>query len=644
MCGICGEITFDGAPVRAETIVAMRDQLVHRGPDDLGVYVSAAARAGLGFRRLRIIDLSPAANQPMTNEDGTVRVVFNGEIYNFRELRTALKARGHGFRTNADTEVIVHLYEERGAALVEDLDGMFAIAVWDERAGRLVLARDRAGKKPLFYYRDARRLVFGSEIKALFAHPAVPIEIDRAAVPAYFQHGYVPHPSTLYRGVAQVNPASVMTVEPDGRVAERRYWQLEYPDAGSQERVDPAAARARVRELVTAAVKRRLVSDVPLGAFLSAGIDSTIVVGVMSRLMNEPVKTFTIGFEHAGGPGNIAAYDETAGARQVAERFKTDHTEFRVKPAAVQLIDRLIWHHDGAFGDSSAIPTYLVSELTRPHVTVALTGDGGDELFAGYLRFRAALDAERLPRRTGEVLEAALRLLPAAPHERHLLARARRFARFMHLPLVERAARWNSIFPDDLPMLLHPDVLRSAGPLDPLAHLRPGLEALRTLSPLSQLLAANFASYLPDDLLVKTDRCTMAKSLEARAPLLDTALMEYAASLPDAFKLRGRRTKAILRDAFADLVPPQIDQRPKTGFGVPLDAWFRGELREFVRDMLLGSSAASRPYVRHDRVHQLVDDHQAGRGNYGHQLWALVCFERWLQLLPSWTSAPLAGH
>ena len=636
MCGICGEMTFDGAPVRAGTIVAMRDRLVHRGPDDQGVYVSPAATVGLGFRRLRIIDLSPAANQPMTNEDGTVRVVFNGEIYNFRELRATLEARGHRFCTHADTEVIVHLYEERGAGFVDEIDGMFAIAVWDERHGRLVLARDRAGKKPLFYHKDARRLVFGSEIKALFAHPDVPIAIDSAAVPAYFQHGYVPHPSTFYRGVAQVEPASVMTIEADGRVAGRRYWQLDFPDAGTAPRVDAAEARERVRALVTAAVKRRLMSDVPLGAFLSAGIDSTIVVGVMSRLMTERVKTFTIGFE---GAGDIAAYDETAGARLVADRFNTDHTEFRVKPSAVQLIDRLIWHHDGAFGDSSAIPTYLVSELTRPHVTVVLTGDGGDELFAGYLRFRAALAADRLPRASATLLSAVLRRLPAAPNERHLLARARRFARFMHLPRVERAARWNSVFPDDLPLLLHPDVLRSAGLLDATAPLRPGLEARRRLSPLAQLLAANFVSYLPDDLLVKTDRCTMSRSLEARAPLLDTALMEYAASLPDAFKLSGGRTKAILRDAFADLVPPQIDRRPKTGFGVPLDAWFRGELREFVRDILLGPSAASRPYVRHDRMHQLVDDHQAGRGNHGHQLWALVCFERWLQLLPTWAAA-----
>jgi asparagine synthase (glutamine-hydrolysing) len=631
MCGICGEVTFEaGLPVRVETIVSMRDRIAHRGPDAQGVFISTDGRAGLGFRRLAIIDLSADANQPMASEGGAVHVVFNGEIYNFRELRAGLEARGRRFRTRSDTEVLLHLYEERGPAFVDAIDGMFAIALWDASRGRLVLARDRAGKKPLFYFQDGHRIVFGSEIKALFAHPDVPAEVDQAAVPSYFQYGYVPHPATMYRGVRQVDPASVVTVDRDGDVRARVYWRLEYPDASAPARIDYAVARDRVRELTTAAVSRRLVSDVPLGAFLSAGIDSTIVVGLMTRLTSAPVKTFTIGFE------GDAAYDETDAARQVAARFKTDHTEFRVKPSAVQLIDRLIWHHDGPFGDSSAIPTYLLSELTRQHVTVVLTGDGGDELFAGYLRFRAALAAERLPRVAGAVLSAALGLMPSAPNERHVLARARRFARFMHLPLVERVSRWNSLFPDALSDLLHPDVIRAAGANDPLAHVRDELEAFRRFSPLGQLLAANFASYLPDDLLVKTDRCTMAHSLEARSPLLDTALAEYAATLPDTFKLSRGRSKAILRDAFADLIPADIDRRPKTGFGVPLDRWFRGELRDFVRDTLLPPSAKLSGYVRQDRVRQLIDDHLAGRTNAGHRLWALVCFERWLHLLPAW--------
>ena len=627
MCGICGELTFDGAPVRAEAIVSMRDRLEHRGPDSQGLFVSEDRRAGLGFRRLAIIDLSPLGNQPMANEDGSVRVAFNGEIYNFQALRSRLVANGHAFRSQSDTEVLVHLYEDAGLKFVDEIDGMFAIAIWDARAGRLVLARDRAGKKPLFVYRDKRRLVFGSEIKAIFGHPDVPIDVDESHVPAYFTYGYVPHPATFYRGVTQIDPAGVLAVDVDGRTESRRFWQLQFPDAGREARVDRQAARERVRELVTDAVARRLVSDVPLGAFLSAGIDSTVVVGVMSRLMNTPVKTFTIGFE--GAP----AFDETAAARQVAERFKTDHTEFRVNPSAVELIDRLVWHHDGPFGDSSAIPTFLVSQLTRQHVTVVLTGDGGDELFAGYLRFQAALAAGRLPRVARPLARLGLSLLPDAPHERHVLARARRFVKFMHVPLVERLVRWNSIFQDDLPSLL----LRN-GNVDSLSHLSSALSASRHASPLNQLLAANYASYLPDDLLVKTDRCTMANSLEARCPLLDTALTEYAATLPDALKLDGTRTKAILRDAFSDVIPADIDRRPKTGFGVPLDAWFRGELREYVRDVLLSPSAASRSFLQPAEVSKLIERHQRQHANLGHRLWTLVCFERWLQQLRSWTA------
>jgi asparagine synthase (glutamine-hydrolysing) len=627
MCGICGELTFDGAPVRAETIVAMRDRLEHRGPDSQGLFVTDDGRAGLGFRRLAIIDVSPLGNQPMTNEDGTIVVTFNGEIYNFQTLRSRLVANGHTFRSHSDTEVLVHLYEDVGLRFVDEIDGMFAIAIWDARKGRLVLARDRAGKKPLFVYRDKTRLVFASEIKAIFGHPEVPIDVDESRVPAYFTYGYVPHPATFYRGVTQIDPAGVLIVDADGRTESRRFWQLQFPDAGSEPRVDRQSARERVRELVTDAVARRLVSDVPLGAFLSAGIDSTIVVGVMSRLLTTPVKTFTIGFE--GAP----AFDETAAARQVAERFKTDHTEFRVNPSAVELIDRLVWHHDGPFGDSSAIPTFLVSQLTRQHVTVVLTGDGGDELFAGYLRFQAALAAERMPRIARPLADFGLSLLPNAPHERHVLARARRFVKFMHLPLVERLVRWNSIFQDDLPSLLRRD-----GNVDLLSHLSSTLSAARNASPLNRLLATNYASYLPDDLLVKTDRCTMANSLEARCPLLDTALTEYAAALPDALKLDGTRTKTILRDAFSDLIPADIDRRPKTGFGVPLDSWFRGELREYVRDVLLSTSAASRAFLEPNAVLQLIERHQQGHANVGHRLWTLVCFERWLRQLPSWTA------
>jgi len=636
VCGICGELTFDaGLAVWPETLVAMRDRLVHRGPDDQGSFVSPDRRVGLGFRRLRIIDLSAEANQPMANEDGSVRVVFNGEIYNFRELRATLTARGHRFRSHADTEVLVHLYEDAGPAFVDQIDGMFAIALWDGRAARLVLARDRAGKKPLFYHRDSRRLVFGSEIKALFAHPEVPVDVDEARLPSYFFYGYVPHPGTFYRRIRQIDPGTAMTVDLGGRETCRRFWRIQFPDAGGAMRVSRREAASRVRQLVTDAVARRLMSDVPLGAFLSAGIDSTIVVSLMSQLTAAPVKTFTIGFE--GQP----RFDETQAAAAVAAHVRTDHTEFRVRPSAVDLLDRLIWHHDGPFGDSSAIPTFLVSELTRPHATVVLTGDGGDEVFAGYVRFRAALAAERLPQPVRRLVRAWLGALPGGAHERHLLSRVRRFARFVDRPLLERLARWNSLFSDNVGVL-EPSMAGAAA-FDPLENVRPDLHRSARASPLSQMLAVNFDSYLPDDLLVKTDRCTMANSIEARAPFLDTALVEYVASLPDEFKLNGGTTKRILRDAFADLIPPAINRRPKTGFGVPLDAWFRGELRDYVRDLLLAPSAASRRYMNTHVLSRLIEDHQAGRAHHGQRLWALVCFERWLTLLPQWTAAGRRG-
>jgi asparagine synthase (glutamine-hydrolysing) len=632
VCGICGELTFDaGLAVRSETLVAMRDRLVHRGPDDQGSFVSVDRRVGLAFRRLRIIDLSPDANQPMANEDGAIQVVFNGEIYNFRDLRTRLIAGGHRFRSHADTEVLVHLYEDVGVDFVDEIDGMFAAAVWDSRTGRLVLARDRAGKKPLFYYQDAHRVVFGSEIKALFAHPDVPVEVDHSRFPSYFFFGYVPHPATFYHDIRQVEPGTVITLELGGRVSHRRFWRIRFPDAGGAARVTHREARSRVRQLVTDAVSRRLESDVSLGAFLSAGIDSTIVVSLMSRLTGAPVRTFTIGFE--GQP----AFDETEAAAAVAAGVRAQHTEFRVRPSAVDLLDRLIWHHDGPFGDSSAIPTFLVSELTRPHVTVVLTGDGGDEVFAGYLRFRAALAAERLPQFARPLVRAWLGAIAGGRHERQFLPRLRRFARFVDRPLLDRLAHWNCVFSDDEMGWLEPSTTQA--PFDPLENVRDDLVRFARASPLSQMLAANFDSYLPDDLLVKTDRCTMANGIEARAPFLDTALVEYVASLPDELKLKGRTTKWILREAFADLIPPGINRRPKTGFGVPLDAWFRGELRDYVRDLLLAPSAASRRYVTAPGLSRLIDDHQAGRANHGHRLWALVCFERWLTLLPEWTEA-----
>jgi len=633
MCGIAGELRIDGGAVNSAALSRMTTTIAHRGPDHGATYCGAGLAVGLGFRRLSIIDLREAANQPIPNEDGSIQLVFNGEIYNFREIRQRLVARGHQFRSDGDAEVIAHLFEEKGERAIDDLDGMFAVGIWNSRTEKLTLARDRAGKKPLYVYRDAHRVVFASEMKALLAHPDVTAEIDSSAIPYYLLYGYVPHPQTFYKGITHVEPGTVVTIARDGRTVERRYWQLTFPNEATR---GPAPsfdeAKAQVRTLVTEAVERRLVSDVPLGAFLSGGVDSTIVVALMSRLMREPVRTFSIGFE--GDP----AFDETGLAAATAARFKTQHTEFRVRPSAIDLLDKLVYHHDGPFADSSAIPTYLVSKLTREHVTVVLTGDGGDEAFAGYLRFGAALAAEKFPSWVGPLAAGATGWLPSPSNERHPLARVKRFARYMSLPLQDRLTAWMGVFNDDLTGVMSAALASGAAAIDRRRHLR-GLGGVDGASPLNQLLAANFHSYLHDDLLVKVDRMTMANSLEARSPFLDRAVLEYAAALPDRYKLHGRTTKAVLRAAFDDVIPAPVQQAPKRGFGVPLDTWFRTELRDYVRDTLLSPSARTAPYLSRPFVQTLVDDHLAGRSNNGHKLWTLLTFERWLALLPEWRAA-----
>lgn len=639
MCGFCGELRLGATgPVRPDELRRMRDSLVHRGPDDAGLFVAADGRAGLGFRRLSIIDLSPAGAQPMANEDGAIQLVFNGEIYNYRELRRALEGR-HAFRSQADSEVIAHLYEEKGIDAIAELDGMFAIAIWDQRERRLVLARDRAGKKPLFYLQTPERLLFASEIKAFFQVPGVTIEPDPSVFPQYFLHGYVPSPRTLYRGIRQVEPATVMTVTETGASSSRSYWTLHYPTREERAASRPPSlseASRKVRELTDAAVARRLVSDVPIGAFLSGGIDSSIVVGLMSRHMSAPVRTFSIGFE------GDASFDETVHARTVATKIGADHTEFRVTPSAVGLIEKLVWHHDGAFGDSSAIPTFIVSQLTRQHVTVALSGDGGDELFAGYVRFGAGMAAERIPSVVRRVLALALAGIPDSVNDRQLLGRARRFSRAMSLPLHERMTRWISLFYDDLEGLFTPECLSAIGPIDRLAYLRDEMPALAGRTPLGQMLYANYRSYLLDDLLVKMDRCSMANSLETRSPLLDRELTEYVATLPDAYKIRGAQRKIVLRQAFGDLLPDSVQHRRKMGFGVPLDAWFRGELRQYLQDQLLGSDAHYPRYLSRTRVEALVRQHQSGAANLGLQLWTILTFEVWLRSLAAWTRPPVS--
>ncbi len=630
MCGIAGLIYRDGRPADVQVLQRMARALEHRGPDGQGA--RAFRGAGLAHRRLAIIDLSDAAAQPMGTEDGALWVSFNGEIYNYRALREELAALGHRFRTQSDTEVILHAFRAWGEGALSKLDGMFAFALWDEREKRLLLARDRAGKKPLFVYDDGDKVLFASEMKALLAHPEVDDALWEPAAPLYLTYGYVPTPGTFYRRIRRLPPASFQTFRlGGGDTPPARYW--DYPvvshSRGEQLRAaTPGAVREaelRVRELFFEAVRKRLVADVPLGAFLSGGLDSTLVVGVMSELRSSPVKTFSIGFE--GQP----AYDETGYARIVADRFRTDHTEFKVQPESWQLLEKLAWHYDEPYGDSSAIPTYVVSKLTREHVKVALTGDGGDELFAGYPRFLAAQLAEALPRPAAGLLSSALRPFPGNGNGRSAFERTRRFVDRAALPLPDRFRAWNSYFQlDELPLILSPELSALAGRGTVAESYDAPLRRAREADLINRLLYLNASTYLLDDLNVKMDRASMAASLEARAPFLDTALMEYAFSLPGHLKLRGGTTKWLLRRAFKDLIPPEVQRRGKMGFGVPLSAWFRGELKGHLEDRLLPRSSALYPMLRREMVARMFQEHQAKTRDWSGPFWLLSMLELWL--------------
>ena len=622
MCGLAGILTFDGAPVEQAALATMGDVLRHRGPDAAGYHADAIASPGIGLvhRRLSIIDLSKAADQPLPNEDGTILVLLNGEVYNFRELRAELEGR-HPFRSHGDTEVIAHLYEECGDEAVAALDGMFALVIWDARTRRLVLARDHFGKKPLYYWHDARRFVFGSEIKALLA-AGVPVEMAEENLGEYLAFGYVPTPRTLFGGIRKVPPASLLVVDAGGVAPPRAYWDLRFPAKGEAGRVRLRDAADRVRDLLFAAVRRRLVADVPLGLLLSGGVDSAAVAAVMARLVPGRVKTFTVGFE------GDAFFDERPYAQQVARDLDTEHHASVVRPEAGALLETLLEHHDEPFGDSSALPTYLVAREARAHVTVALNGDGGDETFAGYDRFQAVLIADRMPSPLAHALRAAARLVPEGPSYHARRRRIRRFVDKAALPFDERIFSWTSFF--DLATLRMLDADRVADRERVLSSYREALARCAGASVLSRLLYLNARTYLLDDLLPKMDRMTMAHSLEARSPMLDRSLVEYVAGLPDRLKRRGGRGKIVLKKAVADLLPPEILMRPKHGFGVPLGQWFRGELRPRVESLLLDRPRLAR-WLHVDAVRQLFAEHLAGRSDRGHQLWTLLTLELWLR-------------
>jgi asparagine synthase (glutamine-hydrolysing) len=601
----------------AEQLAAQR----HRGPDAEGWFDGGCAV--VAQNRLSIIDLN-TGDPPMTNEDRTIGAVLNGEIYNFAALREALGRRGHRFSSSGDTEVLAHLAEESDACgLARQLDGMFAFAVWCSNDQRLLLGRDRMGKKPLYYWHGGDTFVFGSEIKGLLAHPAVTQRLDPRAISAYLTFGYVPTPFTFFDGIRSLPPAHVLTLEPGGEPSIERYWRLDVPGLHGVTPLDIGLdeAAAEVRRLLEAAIRRRLVSDVPLGAFLSGGIDSSAIVAMMAGVMGEPVKTFTIGFDDRDG------FDERPIAQAVATRFGTEHHEAVAHPQTIELVERLVHHHDQPFGDSSAVPTFLLNGLAREHVTVALSGDGGDELFAGYERFAGALAVGAVGRLPKAVRNAGRRAVDALPPGA-LGGRG------------DKARRFAATVDDGLPLAYLGWVGYVSEPWRQRLLLQPSdwarddyqqrWQATRGAHTLDRLLALNAETYLVDDLLVKADRTSMAHALEVRSPFLDTDLVEFAARLRPNLKARGLSLKRVLKHAVADLLPPEILSRPKRGFGVPLDRWFRQDLQQYTTSVL-GEGAHVRAHLSGDALDAMLSEHQAGRAAHGQALWTLLTLELFLR-------------
>src|SRR5580765_1086782 len=623
MCGIAGKLHRDPSrPVDEEVLRRMCRVMRHRGPDDEGVVVLGAT--GLGHRRLSIIDLSPAGHQPMRNDDGSLWLVFNGEIYNFPELRAELEAGGVRFRSRTDTEVILRLYERDGAACVRRLRGMFAFAIWDTRRRTLLLARDRLGVKPLYYRLSEDGLSFGSELKVLLEDDDVPREVDPIAIHHYLTYQCVPAPHCVFKGLAKLPPAHTL-IWNDGRVTIDRYWNLPYgpKHAASSERELEEELRCRLE----GAVRIRMVSDVPVGAFLSGGIDSSAVVAMMSRHSDRPVRTFSIGFEED-------AYDELPAARRVAEHFGTEHTEFRVRLDAINILPQLVWHYDEPYADASSIPTWHVSRLAAEHVTVVLNGDAGDENFAGYDRYVANALAERFrllaPLAASGVAQAALERLSNGHGATSPAWRARRFAEQLARSPQERNLAWLSQFDRERKRALYSDGFRAAvNGVDSGRLVLDRFDEADAEDFLDRTLYADVITYLPDTLLTKVDIASMAHGLEARSPFLDHEFMEFAARIPSRLKLRGTQTKRILKRALQGIVPAPILGRRKMGFNVPLESWLRNGLRDMAHDLLTSRRSLERGYFAPAFVRGLLDDHVQGRRNWHTQIWSLMMLELW---------------
>jgi asparagine synthase (glutamine-hydrolysing) len=614
MCGICGLVSLDGAsgPDPA-ALAAMNETLVHRGPDSDGSLIDGAA--GLAMRRLSIIDLA-GGDQPIANEDGRIQVIQNGEIYNYRELMEGLRGRGHTFSTNSDTEVLVHLYEERGPAFVEVLRGMFAIAIWDARQGRLVLARDRFGIKPLYYRVAHGQISFASELKALLRQPGFSREIDPAALEAFLAFNSIPAPLTIFTEARKL-PAGHTLVAESGDVEISRYARPAPVAAGDVRTESDEVLADELRERLRDSVRAHLVSDVPVGVLLSGGIDSSLLTALAAAESGYRVSTFSIGFEES-------SFDELGQARLLAERYGTDHHELILRPDAVDLLPRLVEAFDEPFGDSSALPTYLVSQLASGTVKVVLSGEGGDELFGGYYTYVADLLAPRVGS-AAPFLRPLVELLPSSSEKVSFDYKAKRFVRAAHLPPVERHHAWKEIFSPDA----QEQLLSSSRTTDRLGVYRARYAETEGAEELARLQDLDLGIYLVDDLLVKTDRASMAHSLETRVPFLDPAVAELALALETRKKVRGFSKKRLLRRAAAPLIPREIIRGRKQGFSIPVAAWLRGDLASFARDVLARETIERQGYLDAGAVTRMLDEHISGKEDLSRQIWGLLSFTLW---------------
>jgi len=620
MCGIAGIVRNDGKPVDEQLLARMNNAIRHRGPDEDGFYVNGPV--GLAMRRLSIIDLK-SGQQPIHNQDRSSWIVFNGEIYNYLELREKLEKLGHTFYTNSDTEAIVHAYDQFGADCPKHLRGMFAFAIWNERTQELFLARDRVGKKPLLYAHVNGDLIFGSEFSALLLHPDVSRDVQPEALDYYLSFMCIPAPMTAYKAIRKLEPGHWLRWR-KGEIEERRYWQ---PDFTRKLEITEEEAGERTVEILREAVRVRLMSEVPLGAFLSGGIDSSAVVALMAQESSERVKTFSIGFEEQD-------FSELHHARRIAEHVGADHHEFIVKPDAVEVLPMLVEHYGEPYADSSAVPTYYVARETRKHVTVALNGDGGDESFAGYERYIAMGLTEkyrRVPSFLREsVIKETVNLIPSSSTKRSRVKSAKRLLEAVSLPRVDRYSHWVSVFNEETKQPLYSDFFREqTQDANPTGLLAEWFKRANGIGILDAMLLTDQMTYLPNDLLVKVDIATMAVSLEARSPFLDHHVIEFAASLPQDLKLRRLTSKYLLKKVLRKLLPSENLNRRKMGFGVPIGHWFRGKMQPFLREVVLSEKALRRGLFKPEAVRQLIELHARGERDYSHQLWTLLMLELW---------------